>query len=165
MSRCQRSYELTQFVPQYKSFDHITLGDVIRNHTTIFAHATIFLLYERYIYIEKSLNMLFKESLTVFTMAGLLSNLWWLWHLTDISLISLARSLQIRYSDSAIFNKRWLKRENCILQWSDKNDTLVLECFRDSLEIIQSVGLRSASPLFWERDKSNTLYLKLMHPD
>lgn len=54
---------MTQFVPQYMGFDHITQGEVIRNHTMIFAlellasrdsDTAILLPDDTYIYIEKS---------------------------------------------------------------------------------------------------------------
>ena len=54
-----------------------------------------------------------------------------------------------RNNDAAILNKHLFKKDNHILKWSEEHDILVLDRgFRDSLDLIESVGLRAESPYF-----------------
>lgn len=87
------------------------------------SNTTTLLLDGTYIYIEKSSKYAFqRKSYSVYKFKPIsCQNLWWLWHPRDISLTSLARTLQM----GTILHKHLSKKKNCISKWSDKCETVV----------------------------------------
>ena len=65
-----------------------------------------------------------------------------------------------RNNDAAILNKHVSKKDSHILKWSEENEILVLDRgFRDSLYLIESVGLHAESPYFLSKgQKQDTVF-------
>ena len=154
--RRAREALMKDFVPKYMGFDHITREAVIENHTTVFArellasgddNTAILLIDGTYIYILKKVeNTHFSGNHTACTRGGLSLNPCLLLHLTGISLISWV----LIWQKAKTLNKHLSKKQcNNILKWSQSNAVLVLDRgFRDSLDLIDSLNLRSESPSF-----------------
>ena len=151
---------MKDFVPKYMGFDHITREAVIENHTTVFArellasgddNTAILLIDGTYIYIEKSGKYAFqRKSYSVYKGRPLVKPMLIVasdGYIIDILGPYLANG---KNNDAAILNKHLSKKQcNNILNWSQSNDVLVLERgFQDSLDLIDSLNLRSESPSF-----------------
>ena len=54
-------------------------------------------------------------------------------------------------NDTAILTNIYQKKDSYILKWSKENDIFILDRgFRDSLDLIESVGLLAESPFFFK---------------
>lgn len=60
-------------------------------------------------------------------------------------------------NDAANLNKRLSKKENCILEW------FKIEVLGILLILFSSWGYDQNHHIFWERDRNNNLFQKLIH--
>ena len=151
-------------------FDHITRNEIIDKHTTIFArellasgnpNTAILLLDGTYIFIENSEKYAFqRKSYSMYKGLPLVKPMMIVAsddYLIDILGPYFANG---RNNDAAILNKHVSKKDSHILKWSEENEILVLDRgFRDSLDLIESVGLHAESLYFLSKgQKQHTVF-------
>ncbi|XP_062613816.1 uncharacterized protein LOC134275563 [Saccostrea cucullata] len=164
-----RTVLMDQFVPKYMGLNHITRDEIISKHTTIFARellasgdddTAILLVDGTYIYIEKSAKYSFqRRSFSMYKGRPLVKPMMFVasdGYIVDILGPYLADG---KNNDANILNKTLLK-DDALLNWLKEDDIFVLDRgFRDSLDVIESVGLRSESPYFLGKgEKQHSLF-------
>ena len=157
--RKARKALVSQFVPKFLGFNHISRESVIKDHTTIFARdllasgntdTAILILDGTYIYIEKSSKYTFqRKTYSMYKGRPLVKPMMVTssdGYIVDIFGPYLANG---KNNDAEILNKILENNQHNILNWSKQNDILVVDRgFRDSLEAIESVGLETRYPSF-----------------
>lgn len=153
-----REAVMQHFVPKCIGFDHISRDDVISKHTSTFArellacgsnNTAILLIDGTYIYIQKSSKYTFqRKSYSIYKGRPLVKPMMIVTsdgYILDILGPFLADG---KNNDVAILYQH-LREGEGLLKWAHENDILVLDRgFSDSLDMIETVGLKSESPFF-----------------
>lgn len=149
---------MQHFVPKCIGFDHISRDDVISKHTSTFArellacgsnNTAILLIDGTYIHIQKSSKYTFeRKSYSIYKGRPLVKPMMIVTsdgYILDILGPFLADG---KNNDAAILYQH-LREGEGLLKWAHENDILVLDRgFSDSLDMIETVGLKSESPFF-----------------
>ena len=167
---------LKDFVPMSIGFDHVSRNDVKGSHTTIFAREllaggnadrAILILDGTYIYIEKSSKYTFqRKSYSMYKGRPLVKPM--VITASDGYIIDILGPFLAdgKNNDAAILNSLLYNKESSLRKWLAQNDIFVVDRgFRDSVDLIESLGFQSESPAFLRRAKSSTRLKRPTCPD
>ena len=143
----------------YIGFEHVSRNDVKNNHTTIFARellaggnaeCAILILDGTYIYIEKSSKYSFqRKSYSMYKGRPLVKPI--IITASDGYIIDILGPFLAdgKNNDAAILNVFLQNKESAIRKWLAQNDIFVVDRgFRDSVDLIESLGFQSETPAF-----------------
>lgn len=147
------------FVPNNVGFQHISREDVINKHTRPLAESlfggtgtqAILVLDGTYIYIQKSMNFAFqRKSYSMHKGRPLVKPM--IVVTTSGYYLSVLGPYVAKNNDAAILSHIMKTNKEDVLKWIEERDVFVVDRgFRDSLTLLEDLGLVSAMPAFMKK--------------
>ncbi|XP_062589596.1 uncharacterized protein LOC134251226 isoform X2 [Saccostrea cucullata] len=147
------------FVPKNVGFQHISREDVIQKHTRPLAESlfggtgtqALLVLDGTYIYIQKSMNFAFqRKTYSLHKGRPLVKPM--IVVTTSGYFLSVLGPYIAKNNDAAILNHIMKTNKEDVLQWVEENDVFIVDRgFRDSLTLLEDLGLLSAMPAFMKK--------------
>ena len=153
---------MKNFVPDNLGFDHITRQDVISNHTRPLANSlfgsefgkpAILVLDGTYIFIQKRENFKFqRRSYSVHKGRPLVKPMVFVTTTGYFVSVIGPYLADIRNNDASILNHILKKNVEQIKNWVTEDDVFIVDRgFRDSLDLLESLGIKSEMPRFLKK--------------